>query len=58
MERARARTEVTAPGSAWVPRVHALARGAKNVLPNDCRGSTAVRNAREPEGLLVEVAQR
>jgi uncharacterized protein YecE (DUF72 family) len=38
----------------WVPRVRALARGARDVhvLLNNCRGSSAVRNAKELAGLL------
>ena len=40
----------------WVPRVHALARGARDVhvLLNNCRGSSAVRNAKELAALLLE----
>jgi len=40
----------------WVPRVQALARGARDVLVllNNCRGSSAVRNAKELAALLAE----
>jgi len=40
----------------WVPRVRALARDARHVhvLLNNCRGSSAVRNAKELAGLLGE----